>query len=155
MRLPFRDELVLTIATSPSDYAPDLRWFVDTIVTLIGIAGDNVSDDIWHRLVNRDEQEDLQKYAASKLYHALESITAHETAVKAGAKCSPSSASCSRRRRRRGRRADHRRAAVRALHQHFPKCRRNEGDPALGVRKNAEPYPELKSIVVPVFEAHA
>ena len=82
----FRDELVLKIAILAERYAPDLRWYVDTIVTILGIAGENVSDDIWHRVVQVvTNNEDLQKYAASKFYHALESLTAHETAVKAGA----------------------------------------------------------------------
>jgi AP-2 complex subunit alpha len=45
---------------------------VDTILQLLAIAGDFVSDDIWHRVVQIvTNKEDLQKYAASRMYHAM------------------------------------------------------------------------------------
>ncbi len=47
-------------------FAPDMRWYVDTILQLLNIAGDFVSDDIWHRVVQIvTNKEDLQKYAVS------------------------------------------------------------------------------------------
>jgi AP-2 complex subunit alpha len=62
----------------------DAAALLQVVLLDLALAGDNVSDDIWHWLVQIvTNNEDLQKYAASKLYHALESITAHETATTA------------------------------------------------------------------------
>ena len=75
--------MVLKTAILAERFAPNMRWYVDTVLQLISLAGDSVSDDIWHRVVQIvTNQEDLQKYAASKMFHALELVTAHETAVK-------------------------------------------------------------------------
>lgn len=80
-----KDEMVLKTAILAERFAPDLRWYVSTILSLINLAGDHVADDIWHRLVQIvTNNENLQKYAASMVYHALEPVTAHETAVKVG-----------------------------------------------------------------------
>lgn len=78
-----KDEMVLKTAILAERFAPNMRWYVDTVLQLISLAGDSVSDDIWHRVVQIvTNHEDLQKYAASKMFHALELVTAHETAVK-------------------------------------------------------------------------
>ena len=45
------EEMVLKIAILAEKYATDLRWYVDTILKLITISGDHVSDPIWHRVV--------------------------------------------------------------------------------------------------------
>jgi AP-2 complex subunit alpha len=112
--------MVLKTAILAERFAPNMRWYVDTVLQvrerreapagpgrhsmwrvrdlvlpslctsssplphqLINLAGDYVSDDIWHRVVQIvTNHEDLQKYAASKMFHALEPTTAHETAVK-------------------------------------------------------------------------
>jgi len=83
----FRDELVLKIAILAERYSPSHNWYVDTVTQMISIAGDHVSDDIWHRLVQvvTNGGEDSQQYASAKLYEAVESAAAHETAIKAGA----------------------------------------------------------------------
>ena len=81
-----KDEMVLKLAILAERFAPDLRWYVDTIMQLLAIAGDSVSDEIWHRVVQIvTNNEDLQKYAASRMYHAMEPTIAHETAVKVSA----------------------------------------------------------------------
>ena len=46
-----KDEMVLKLAILAERFAPDLRWYVDTIMQLLSIAGDSVSDEIWHRVV--------------------------------------------------------------------------------------------------------
>ena len=43
--------MVLKIAILAEKYATDLRWYVDTIIKLISIAGDFVSDSIRHHVV--------------------------------------------------------------------------------------------------------
>jgi AP-2 complex subunit alpha len=78
-----RDELVLKIAILAEMFATDLRWYVDTILQMVAIAGNFVSDDIWHRSVQIiTNNEDLQKYAAETMFSALIPASVHETTVK-------------------------------------------------------------------------
>ena len=79
-----REEMVLKIAILAEKYATDLRWYVDTILKLISIAGDYVSDSIWHRvvqIVTNHPQGDLQGYAAATLFLAVSPHRCHETTV--------------------------------------------------------------------------
>jgi AP-2 complex subunit alpha len=81
-----REEMVLKIAIVAEKYATDLEWYVTTILRLITLAGDHVSDDIWHRLIIMvTNHKDLQLFAAEKLFVGLQSKRAHETLVKVGA----------------------------------------------------------------------
>ena len=58
---------------------------VTTILQLIQLAGDQLGDDIWHRLVQVvTNNKSLQAFAAEKLFVALESQRAHETLVQVG-----------------------------------------------------------------------
>ena len=60
--------------------------YMDTILTLISTAGDHVSDEIWHRAIQIvTNNEDLQKYAAKKVFDALTPTVVHENMVKCGA----------------------------------------------------------------------
>mmetsp|Transcript_20307 Transcript_20307/g.46068 ORF Transcript_20307/g.46068 Transcript_20307/m.46068 type:complete len:985 (-) Transcript_20307:533-3487(-) len=83
-----REEMVLKIAILAEKYATDLKWYVDTILKLISISGDHVSDSIWHRvvqIVTNNPAGDLQSYAAATLFVTVASKRAHETAVKVSA----------------------------------------------------------------------
>jgi len=83
-----REEMVLKIAILAEKYATDLRWYVDTVLKLISIAGDFVSDSIWHRvvqIVTNHPQGDLQAYAAGTLLVAVSPRRCHETAVRVAA----------------------------------------------------------------------
>jgi len=83
-----REEMVLKIAILAEKYATDLRWFVDTILKLISISGDYVSDSIWHRvvqIVTNHPQGDLQAYAAATLLVSASPRRCHETAVRVAA----------------------------------------------------------------------
>jgi AP-2 complex subunit alpha len=83
-----REEMVLKIAILAEKYATDLRWYVDTILKLISISGDHVSDDIWHRvvqIVTNHPQGDLQAYTAATLLVAASPRRCHETAVRVAA----------------------------------------------------------------------
>eukprot|EP00934_Nitzschia_sp_Nitz4_P008342 Nitzschia sp. Nitz4//scaffold55_size114948//11408//14736//NITZ4_003882-RA/size114948-snap-gene-0.166-mRNA-1//1//CDS//3329554473//8332//frame0 len=80
-----REEMVLKIAILAEKYATDLRWYVDTILKLISISGDYVSDAIWHRvvqIVTNHPQGDLQAYTAATLLVAASPRRCHETAVR-------------------------------------------------------------------------
>jgi len=81
-----KEEMVLKIAIVAEKYAVDLTWYLETILTLITLAGDFISDDIWHRMVQIvTNNKDLQPVAAEKLFVALESTRAHEATIKVGA----------------------------------------------------------------------
>ncbi len=73
--------MVLKTAILAERYAPNMRWYVDTVLELISVAGDHVSDDIWHRVVRIvTNNEDLQAYAARKLYRFAD-VRCHRTLV--------------------------------------------------------------------------
>mmetsp|Transcript_29697 Transcript_29697/g.69658 ORF Transcript_29697/g.69658 Transcript_29697/m.69658 type:complete len:992 (-) Transcript_29697:255-3230(-) len=83
-----REEMVLKIAILAEKYATDLRWYVDTILKLISISGDHVSDPIWHRvvqIVTNHPQGDLQGYSAATLLVAISPRRCHETAIRVAA----------------------------------------------------------------------
>jgi AP-2 complex subunit alpha len=83
-----REEMVLKIAILAEKYATDLRWYVDTILKLISISGDYVSDSIWHRvvqIVTNHPQGDLQSYAAATLFVAVTPHRCHESNVRIAA----------------------------------------------------------------------
>lgn len=83
-----REEMVLKIAILAEKYATDLRWYVDTILKLISISGDHVSDAIWHRvvqIVTNHPQGDLQAYTAATLLVAASPRRCHETTVRVAA----------------------------------------------------------------------
>ncbi|XP_063800831.1 AP-2 complex subunit alpha-2 isoform X3 [Pseudophryne corroboree] len=80
-----REEIVLKVAILAEKYAVDYTWYVDTILNLIRIAGDYVSDEVWYRVIqiviNRD---DVQGYAAKTVFEALQAPACHENLVKVG-----------------------------------------------------------------------
>jgi len=81
----FKEELVLKIAILAEKYAKDLKWYIDTILKLVNLAGAFISDDIWFRVVQIvTNNEDLQEYAASTCLAALKSPNIHENGVKVG-----------------------------------------------------------------------
>ncbi|DAZ95185.1 TPA: hypothetical protein N0F65_013030 [Lagenidium giganteum] len=81
-----REEIVLKAAILAEKYAKNLRWYVDTVLQLITIAGSEVPDDVWHRVVQIvTNKEDLQKYAAEVMFRALEPKHVDETTAKFGA----------------------------------------------------------------------
>ncbi|KAI8999428.1 adaptin N terminal region-domain-containing protein [Gaertneriomyces semiglobifer] len=81
-----REEMVLKIAIITEKFATDYSWYVDVILQLITIAGDNVNNEIWYRVVQIvTNNEDLQEYAVRTVLNTLKSPTCHETALKVGA----------------------------------------------------------------------
>lgn len=81
-----REEIVLKAAILAEKYAKNLRWYVDTVLQLITIAGSQVPDDVWHRVVQIvTNKEELQKYAAEVMFRALEPKHIDETTAKFGA----------------------------------------------------------------------
>nr|KAF6281594.1 adaptor related protein complex 2 subunit alpha 2 [Pipistrellus kuhlii] len=80
-----REEIVLKVAILAEKYAVDYTWYVDTILNLIRIAGDYVSEEVWYRVIqiviNRD---DVQGYAAKTVFESLQAPACHENLVKVG-----------------------------------------------------------------------
>lgn len=66
---------VLKVAILAEKYAVDYTWYVDTILNLIRIAGDYVSEEVWYRVIqiviNRD---DVQGYAAKTVFEVSTEI---------------------------------------------------------------------------------
>lgn len=59
--------------------------YVDTVLQLIHLSGDFVSDDVWHRIIHIvTNHKDLQAYAAENVFRALEAKNVHESAVLVG-----------------------------------------------------------------------
>ncbi|RXM30039.1 AP-2 complex subunit alpha-2 [Acipenser ruthenus] len=67
-----REEIVLKVAILAEKYAVDYTWYVDTILNLIRIAGDYVSEEVWYRVIqiviNRD---DVQGYSAKTVFEKV------------------------------------------------------------------------------------
>ncbi|KXJ10809.1 AP-2 complex subunit alpha-2 [Exaiptasia diaphana] len=80
-----KEEMVLKVAILAEKYATNYTWYVDTILNLIRLAGDYVSEEVWYRVIqiviNRD---DIQGYAAKTVFEALQSPTCHENMVRVG-----------------------------------------------------------------------
>nr|KAF6275313.1 adaptor related protein complex 2 subunit alpha 2 [Myotis myotis] len=80
-----REEIVLKVAILAEKYAVDYTWYVDTILNLIRVAGDYVSEEVWYRVIqiviNRD---DVQGYAAKTVFESLQAPACHENLVKVG-----------------------------------------------------------------------
>ena len=80
-----REELVLKIAILGEKYANDSKWYVDTILQLLRVAGEYVADEVWCRvlqiIVNREQ---VQTYAARTCFEALCAPSCHENMLKVG-----------------------------------------------------------------------
>lgn len=80
-----KDNMVVKIAILAEKYANNLQWYFDTMVQVIMVAGDHVSEDVWHRIVRIvTNNPDLHEYAAEKMMGIVQSKFAHETAVAMG-----------------------------------------------------------------------
>lgn len=80
-----KEEMVLKIAILAERFARDNKWYLDTILTLISLAGDYVSQDILYRAVQIVSlDEDVQAYAAKVVFDQLHHLTAHDALVSVG-----------------------------------------------------------------------
>ena len=61
--------LVLKIAILSEKYAHDYTWYVDTILNLIRLAGDYLSEEVWYRIVQVViNTQEVQGYAAKTCF---------------------------------------------------------------------------------------
>jgi AP-2 complex subunit alpha len=77
-----REELVLKISILSANYASN-KEYIDYVLRLIAMAGEFVSDGIWHNVVRVvASHPDLHEHAADTVREAVRSPRAHETMVK-------------------------------------------------------------------------
>lgn len=81
-----REELVLKIAILSEKYASEYTWYVKVVLTLISLAGDHVTEEVWHRVLQIIvNQQPVQEFAARVCYQAMLDLSCHEAMVKVGA----------------------------------------------------------------------
>ena len=82
-------------------FAPNLSWYIDVIIKLIEYAGDYVDEDLWFRVaqivtgfssgedqgegVAHQTSDQLQEYAAFKMFDVMKTPSLHEAMIKIGA----------------------------------------------------------------------
>lgn len=87
-----KDDIALKVAILAEKYASDLKWYVESIVKMIEMAGEYMSDDIVYRFMqvitgfkNQEQPESIQKYAVEKASKLLEKDFVNENAIRLGA----------------------------------------------------------------------
>ncbi|KAK4052156.1 hypothetical protein OIV83_002451 [Microbotryomycetes sp. JL201] len=81
-----REEMALKIAILTEKFSVEYEWYVDTILKLISLAGDHVSEEVWFRVIQIvTNTEELQEYAARKICEFLINPQCHENLIKVGA----------------------------------------------------------------------
>ncbi|KAK9450562.1 Clathrin/coatomer adaptor, adaptin-like protein [Limtongia smithiae] len=80
-----REDMVIKIAILTERHAPDYKWYINTIMKLISVAGEYVSDEVWQRAVQIVmNNEDLQPYAAHTLLAYLKGPVYYDSLVNIG-----------------------------------------------------------------------
>ena len=80
-----RAEMVLKIAILVEKFAKDHAWYMEVILQLLAVAGDHVSDEIWHRIIQVvTNNEKLQEHAARSVLKHLTAPVCHGNLVKVG-----------------------------------------------------------------------
>ena len=81
-----REEVVIKVAILAEKHAPSFSWYVSVILTLIKIAGDFVSEEVWHRVLQViTNNPECQDHATKTCFEALLDPSCHEAMVKVGA----------------------------------------------------------------------
>ena len=82
-----REQMVLKMAVLTEKHSTDKVFYVDTVLKLISLAGDQVPDSVWHRvivIVTNGQQTDLPKYVAQAMFDIVSSKSAHPKAIAVG-----------------------------------------------------------------------
>lgn len=87
-----KEEIVLKVAILAEKFAENLNWYIDVIIKLIEYAGDYVNEDLWFRVAqiitgfgNSEPNNQLQRYAALKMFDVIKTKSLHESMIKIGA----------------------------------------------------------------------
>jgi len=77
-----KDEMVVKIAILAERYYPSFKWYVDTMLQVILVAGDHVASQVWYRVVQVVvNNKDIHEYAAEKMFAAVQSKHCHPVGV--------------------------------------------------------------------------
>lgn len=78
-----KEDIVVKAAILSEKYCDgDFTWYVNTMVQVILVAGDFVSEEVWYRIVQIvTNATDIHEYAAEKLLKMTQSKWTHETLV--------------------------------------------------------------------------
>lgn len=87
-----KEDIALKVAILAEKYATDFKWYIESIVKMIELAGEYVSEDIIFRFFqlmkgfeNQPQDELIQIYAVEKIIKLLEKDFINENAIKLGA----------------------------------------------------------------------
>lgn len=84
--ITMREPLCLKIAVLAESFMTDLAWYVDVILQLITLAGDECNDGVWHRVVQVISMNtQYQRYATLTSFNSMTSPLAHDRLVKLAA----------------------------------------------------------------------
>lgn len=77
-----KEDIVVKIAILAEKYSRDFKWYVDTMVQVIIVAGDYVAEAVWFRIVQVViNNTDIHEYAAEKMLGLVQAKFAHEIVV--------------------------------------------------------------------------
>lgn len=77
-----REELVVKTAILAERYQENIRWYLDSMIEMIAIAGDHVAEAVWYRVVQVVTNDpEVHEYAAQKLLTAVQSKQVHEVCI--------------------------------------------------------------------------
>lgn len=84
-----KEDIALKVAILSEKYAQDFKWYIESIVKMIELAGDYVSEDIVFRFLqimtgfeNQEQSDIIQKYAVEKVLKLLEKEFVNENGVR-------------------------------------------------------------------------
>ena len=73
---------VLKIAILSEKYPHDYTWYVDTILNLIRLAGDYISEEVWYRIVQVViNTQEVQGYAAKSCFEVRQEMVSKSACV--------------------------------------------------------------------------
>jgi AP-2 complex subunit alpha len=147
-----KDDMVVKIAILSEKFAVNLHWYLDTMVQVIMAAGDFVSEDVWHRIVQIiTNNQEMQEYAAEKMMGIVQSKYAHEiTVALAGYILGEFGVNICEKEGMSGY------DQFAALHQHFHRCSIKVCALLLtSYVKIMNLYPDCKDIIMEVFTKHS
>eukprot|EP00005_Dracoamoeba_jomungandri_P004247 CAMPEP_0174259080 /NCGR_PEP_ID=MMETSP0439-20130205/7962_1 /TAXON_ID=0 /ORGANISM="Stereomyxa ramosa, Strain Chinc5" /LENGTH=834 /DNA_ID=CAMNT_0015342833 /DNA_START=45 /DNA_END=2549 /DNA_ORIENTATION=+ len=84
-----RGELTTKICTVTERYSPNKRWHLDTIIKVISMPGNHISEEVVNHLITliAAADEDLHAYAVGKLYSCIQSNLRSQPLVQVAVWC--------------------------------------------------------------------
>jgi AP-2 complex subunit alpha len=80
--ITMREPLCLKIAVMAEQFAEDPAWFVDVVLQLITLAGDQCNDTVWYRVVQVvSSNPSLQRYATITSFQSMQVASPHDRLI--------------------------------------------------------------------------